>query len=164
MFQLPSITDPQPTTESSTKQVRCQQRATNHNTQANAQPTIPADTTNTTQPQRTTKIIPVIIDNITITHTPQDTENNIHAQFANITIASIEFLKRGGICITSVDPHGVNSLLDPDKWDKEYFGSDLYIHPASDHIDVRPWYCINKVPSGLDLNTIKEEIGKIRPP
>ena len=123
--------------------------------------TLPQNTnTNTTT---STRIIPpIIIDNITIAHTQSETLAQITKQFPDIQITKKQFLLRGGLALTPKHPKDANTISLIKNWDVAFFGPHIYIHLA--HKDLRPWYCINRIPLDMQDSVIRTALGNHRTP
>ena len=129
---------------------------------------IPPPTNESTPPptaqniQKQHKNPPVIVGNITNTHTQSDTLKKIRSQFENTEIMKIEFLNCGDLAITPKYPKDVNSLLLMEKWDNVFFGEHLYIYLADS--DICLWYCVNKIPLEVDIHQIRNALEELKTP
>ena len=108
-----------------------------------------------------TRIIPIIIDNIKTKYTREQIIKELHIIFNDIKFDT-NILTKGGIQIiphhTNKNIHHVtNTLLQSKHYPPNIFGSYLYIH-IEDNNDTRPWLCINKVPTDVNINDIKEKL------
>ena len=120
----------------------------------------PNTTTHTTPTPRSMPTI--IVDNITIHHTQAETLTQLTTQFHGIGITKTSFLPRGGLSLTPSKPKDANTILCHEKWDLTFFGPHIYIHLA--HKDLRPWYCINKIPLDMHDSVIRTAIENFRTP
>ena len=107
-------------------------------------------------PKQKKPILPIIIDNIHSNKSRPDIIKNLIETFKHVTF-DIKQLNKGGIVITPLEQHKVNSFFNLDKYNTEFFGNNLYIHLAGETKDLRPWLCINKIPINTDLNDIKHK-------
>ena len=109
----------------------------------------------------TNQIRKVIIDNIQTTKPTREIIKILYNTNRHY-ISKIEPLNKGGLKITPESYAGMNALLKIDKYPKDIFGPNIYLHLA-DITDTRPWLCLNKVTYNQQeekstLENIKEQI------
>ena len=144
-------------TQTATKQNTTKLTSDKEPTKLTADITITKPTTDkpTTQPTATKPPAPVIIDNITIPITDNIITEQLKRYKPTANIDSFTVLKRGGVIFWPREYRDVNILLQP--WPPDAFGGDIYVHLANSP-DMRPWFCINKVPHSMNISTIAAEL------
>ncbi len=98
---------------------------------------------------------PIIIDNISKQFTETELASELIKHKKNIEFTSLKKLKRGGLMIFPSTHKDANSLLKP--WPENAFGGNIYVHLAKT-ADFRPWLCLNKYKTNLDIREIKNAL------
>ena len=139
------------------QQARRRQRRTQRPRQLHPQPPAlaiaspihsPTHSNTYTPPVSSCQAQTILIDNITTKHTRAEIEIKLRRQFPGVRYA-LTFLKRGSLALVLETPREINTILKQTKWDKDFFGKDLYIHLVNK--DARPWLCVNKAPPTMEL-------------